>query len=86
MAEQTAAKPRKPQILKGFRDYQPRQMILRQRIIGMFRDIFEAHGFEPIDTPALEYLEVLTGKAGENEKLMYNFEDQGERELGSDTT
>jgi histidyl-tRNA synthetase len=82
MTEQTAARPRKPQILKGFRDYQPRQMILRQRIIGMFRDIFEAHGFEPIDTPALEYLEVLTGKAGENEKLMYNFEDQGERRVG----
>src|SRR5215211_3222179 len=82
MPEQTAAKPRKPQILKGFRDYQPRQMILRQRIIGMLRDIFEAHGFEPIDTPALEYLEVLTGKAGENEKLMYNFEDKGERRVG----
>jgi histidyl-tRNA synthetase len=82
MAEQTAAKPRKPQILKGFRDHLPRQMILRQRIIGIFRDIFEAHGFEPIDTPALEYLEVLTGKAGENEKLMYNFEDQGERRVG----
>ncbi len=38
--------------------------------------------FEPIDTPALEYLEVLTGKAGENEKLMYHFEDQGERQIG----
>jgi histidyl-tRNA synthetase len=82
MAEQTAARPRKPQILKGFRDYQPRQMILRQRIIGMFREIFEFHGFEPIDTPAIEYLEVLTGKAGENEKLMYSFEDQGERRVG----
>ena len=51
MAEQTATKPRKPQILKGFRDYQPRQMILRQRIIGIFRDVFERHGFEPLDTP-----------------------------------
>jgi histidyl-tRNA synthetase len=80
--EQTSAKPRKPQILKGFRDYPPRQMILRQQIIDRFRTIFEAHGFEPIDTPALEYLEVLTGKAGENEKLMYNFEDQGERRVG----
>lgn len=80
--EQTSAKPRKPQILRGFRDYQPRQMILRQQIIDRFRSIFEAHGFEPIDTPALEYLEVLTGKAGENEKLMYNFEDQGERRVG----
>jgi histidyl-tRNA synthetase len=73
---------RKPQILKGFRDYLPKQMILRQRIIETFRQIFERHGFEPLDTPALEYLEVLTGKAGENEKLMYHFLDQGEREVG----
>ena len=45
---------RKPQILKGFRDYLPGQMILRQRISGIFREIFERHGFEPLDTPALE--------------------------------
>ncbi len=57
-------------------------MILRQRIIGIFRDVFERHGFEPLDTPVLEYLEVLTGKAGENEKLMYHFEDHGGREVG----
>ena len=55
---------RKPQVLKGFRDYLPSQMILRQRIIGIVRDVFERHGFEPLDTPALEYLEVLTNKAG----------------------
>jgi histidyl-tRNA synthetase len=73
---------RKPQILKGFRDYLPEQMLLRQRVIGIFRTVFERHGFEPLDTPALEYLEILTGKAGENEKLMYNFRDQGDREIG----
>ena len=70
---------RQARVLKGFRDYLPEQMILRQRIIGIFRDIFERHGFEPLDTPALEYLDVLTGKAGENEKLMYRFEDAGGR-------
>ena len=48
-------------------------MLLRRTLIERFRAIFEAHGFEPIDTPALEHLEVLTGKAGENEKLMYHF-------------
>lgn len=73
---------RKPQVLKGFRDYLPGQMILRQRIIGIFQEIFERHGFEPLDTPAIEYLNVLTGKAGENEKLMYTFADQGGREVG----
>ena len=73
---------RQARVLKGFRDYLPEQMILRQRIIEIFRDIFESHGFEPLDTPALEYLDVLTGKAGENEKLMYRFEDAGGREVG----
>jgi histidyl-tRNA synthetase len=73
---------RQARVLKGFRDYLPEQMILRQRIIEIFRNIFESHGFEPLDTPALEYLDVLTGKAGENEKLMYRFEDAGGREVG----
>lgn len=73
---------RQARVLKGFRDFLPEQMILRQRIIGRFREIFEKHGFEPLDTPALEYLDVLTGKAGENEKLMYRFVDAGGREVG----
>jgi histidyl-tRNA synthetase len=57
-------------------------MLLRQQVLGIIRDVFEKHGFEPLDTPALEYLEILTGKAGENEKLMYHFEDQGGRGVG----
>lgn len=73
---------RKPQVLKGFRDYLPEHMLLRQKVLGIIRDVFEQHGFEPLDTPALEYMEILTGKAGENEKLMYHFLDQGEREVG----
>ncbi len=72
----------KAQVLSGFRDQLPAQMILRRTLIERFRAVFEAHGFEPIDTPALEYLEVLTGKAGENEKLMYHFTDHGDREIG----
>ncbi|MGE3798797.1 MAG: histidine--tRNA ligase [Thermomicrobiales bacterium] len=83
-AGETAVKPsnRKPQVLKGFRDYLPAQMRLRQQVIGRFREVFESHGFEQLDTPAIEYLEVLTGKAGENEKLMYAFEDHGGRRVG----
>ena len=73
---------RKPQILKGFRDYLPEQMVLRNEVIRRFRDVFERHGFAPLDTPAIEYLEVLTGKAGENEKLMYEFDDHGGRRVG----
>ena len=69
-------------VLKGFRDYVPEDMILRQKLTEIFRTVFERHGFEPIDTPTLEYLDVLTGKAGENEKLMYHFEDHGGRRVG----
>lgn len=73
---------RKPQVLKGFRDFSPDQMLLRQEVIGRFRQVFERHGYEPIETPTLEYMEILTGKAGENEHLMYHFLDQGDREVG----
>lgn len=73
---------RKPQVLKGFRDYLPQQKYLRDSVMTVFRDVFIKHGFQPLDTPALEYMEILTGKAGENEKLMYHFQDQGEREIG----
>lgn len=76
------ASQRKPQVLKGFRDYLPEHMVLRQQVLGIIRSVFERHGFEPLDTPALEYMEILTGKAGENEKLMYHFTDQGDREVG----
>jgi histidyl-tRNA synthetase len=72
----------KAQVLSGFRDQLPQQMVLRRTLIERFRRIFEAHGFEQIDTPALEHLEVLTGKAGENEKLMYHFVDHGDRPVG----
>jgi histidyl-tRNA synthetase len=72
----------KPQLLSGFRDFLPPQMLLRQQVIGILRDIFERHGFEPFDTPALEHLATLTGKYGEDEKLLYRFQDQGGRDVG----
>ena len=49
----------KPQLLRGFRDFLPAQMILRQNVIRTMREIFETHGFAPLDTPALEYLETV---------------------------
>lgn len=73
---------RTPQVLKGMRDFAPQQMLLRQHVIATFRRVFERYGFEPIETPELEYLEVLTGKYGEDEKLIYHFEDRGGREIG----
>ena len=76
---QSAGRRVKAQVLSGFRDQLPAQMLLRRTLIERVRKVFEAHGFEPIDTPTLEHLEVLTGKAGENEKLMYHFLDHGDR-------
>ena len=83
MTDAPAAPARiKPRILSGFRDFLPAQMLLRQEIIGRLRNIFEQHGYEPIETPILEHLDILTGKAGENERLMYHFSDHGDRRVG----
>jgi histidyl-tRNA synthetase len=72
-----------PRTLKGFRDYLPEQMIPRERIIATAQRVYRSYGFSPIDTPALEYLEILLGKGGEeSDKLMYRFTDHGDREVG----
>lgn len=73
---------RSAQVLKGMRDFLPDRMLLRQHVIGVLRGVFERHGFEPIDTPAMEYYESLAGKYGEDERLIYHFEDHGGREVG----
>ncbi|MDE1874729.1 MAG: histidine--tRNA ligase [Patescibacteria group bacterium] len=71
-----------PKTLKGFRDFLPDQQITRQRMIETIRASYEAFGFEPLETPALEYAEILTGKYGdEGDKLMYRFKDNGDRDV-----
>lgn len=71
-----------PQTLKGFRDFLPKEARKRQYVIETLRKVFESYGFEPLQTPTLEYEEVLTGKYGdEGEKLMYRFEDNGGRKV-----
>lgn len=68
-----------PQTLKGFRDFLPEDASKRQFVIDIIRKTFELYGFEPIETPALEYLEVFTGNIGEDEHLFYKFQDAGKR-------
>jgi histidyl-tRNA synthetase len=68
---------------KGTRDYLPSDMRTRRAVFDRLRRYFELYGFEELDTPAFEYLEVLTlksGPAAENE--IYSFVDKGERKLG----
>lgn len=71
----------KPQILKGFRDFLPEDALKRQYVVDIIRKTFELYGFEPIETPAIEYLEIFTGNIGEDEKLFYKFEDTGGRKV-----
>ena len=72
-----------PRTLKGFRDYPPDAMIPRERLIDTARRVYRSYGFSPIDTPALEYLEILAGKGGEEtDKQLYKFKDHGGREVG----
>ncbi len=71
------------QTLKGFRDFLPRQMAIRNRVINTLKQVFESYGFSELQTPTLEYADVLKGKYGEEaERLMYLFQDQGGREVG----
>jgi histidyl-tRNA synthetase len=72
----------KPQTLKGFRDYLPGPMIAREHLIDTARRVYRGFGFSPIDTPALEYSEILLGKGGdETDKQLFRFTDQGERDV-----
>jgi len=71
-----------PKILKGFRDFLPSAEIPRRGLIENIENTFRSFGFVPIDTPALEYAEILLGKGGgETEKQIYRFKDNGERDV-----
>src|SRR3954463_8651410 len=78
-----APPPIQPRVLKGFRDYLPQQMLAREQIMDTARRVFRSFGFSPIDTPALESLEILLGKGGvETDKQLYRFQDHGGRDVG----
>lgn len=68
---------RKPKIAKGTRDYLPEQMMIRQQAFSIIRRVFQSHGAVEIDTPVFELKDTLTGKYGEDSKLIYDLADQG---------
>ncbi|KAL3772782.1 hypothetical protein ACHAWU_003341 [Discostella pseudostelligera] len=68
---------RKPKVPKGTRDYLPEQMSIRDKAFTIIRRVFKRHGAVEIDTPVFELKETLTGKYGEDSKLIYDLADQG---------
>jgi histidyl-tRNA synthetase len=71
-----------PRVLKGFRDFLPDRETRRLAIIRCLEEAFGLFGYMPIDTPVLEYAEVLLGKGGgETDKQVYRFLDHGGRDV-----
>jgi len=68
----------KPSIPKGTRDFSPQEMIRRQHILRTIRTVYEQHGYLPLETPAMENLEALEGKYGdEGDKLLFRVLNSG---------
>lgn len=70
-----------PPTPKGFRDIQPAYAKKRREIINIIAPVLEENGFVPLETPTIEFASTLTGKYGDEEKLIYKFTDRGDREL-----
>lgn len=71
--------------VKGTFDYMPKDMILRNKITDTLRKNFEKYGYLPIETPMLNYFDLLTYKYGNDAEIVseiYRLTDQGERDLG----
>jgi histidyl-tRNA synthetase len=71
-----------PKVLKGFRDSLPDHEAARLALVRRLEQVFASYGFAPIDTPVLEYADVLLGKGGgETDKQVYRFTDHGGRDV-----
>src|SRR5688572_30212227 len=80
---------------RGMRDFLPRDVRKREYVIGIIKQTFESYGFEPLETPAVENIETLMGKYGDEgnqlifkilkrgEKLAHELQAQGVAELQS---
>lgn len=72
----------KPILLKGFRDLLPQHAKRREDLINILKNTLESCGFEPIDTPILEYQEAILDEGlGDTSKQVYKFEDNGGRKV-----
>ncbi len=60
-----------PRTFRGTRDFLPGELLARRRILTTIEEAYRRYGFQPLETPAIEYLDILTGKSEENDKLIY---------------
>src|SRR5687768_14319226 len=80
MASQQTRPPR------GMRDFLPEDIRRREYVIGAIAGVYRRYGFDPLETPALENIETLTGKYGdEGNKLIYKVLRRGEGEASGET-
>jgi len=78
------AKKVKPRLLKGFRDYPAEDEFARRTLINAVQQVFEKYGFQPLQTPALEYIETLLGAdyGEEGSSQIFNFVGPEETAMG----
>lgn len=70
----------KTQPARGMRDFLPSDVRKREYVIGIIKEVYESYGFEPLETPAVENLETLTGKYGEEgNQLIFKILKRGEK-------
>ena len=69
------------QTLKGFRDFLPSEAQKRRFLRSRMEQIFEKWGYQPLETPTVEPLELFAGEIGEDEQLFYRFKDWGDRDV-----
>src|SRR6266852_9168104 len=71
----------KTQPARGMRDFLPADVRRRQYVIDVIREVYERYGFEPLETPAVENIETLLGKYGdEGNQLIFKILKRGEHE------
>jgi len=72
-----------PRLSRGLRDLLPDQMLARQEMVETIRRVYELYGFVPLSTPAIEYLDVLSGSAGqETQQSIFRVTNPEEEALG----
>lgn len=81
LKENQIMKPQTIQPLKGFRDFLPAEARERQWLKNKIIKVFELWGYDPLETPTLEPLELFAGQIGEDENLFFKFKDAGDRDV-----